>query len=178
MIQFSVCCLTAVRSKESSLVWESCCREVVLGHPGSSSWGWQRQSLGLAHTQSSCPGVAAGSMQSLQQGGSRWQPGELHHPPHNCRCARTGLLLLPPSAPQQYQVWFFSVELHLHQQIQKWMWLQTICAPMALWGSGSWPGCSFRVPCHSPVLQFCTGYFNVKHQVIFSLSSHSALLKH
>lgn len=34
--------------------------------------------------------------------------------------------------PSSTQVWFFSAELHLHQQIQKWMLLQTICAPVAL----------------------------------------------
>lgn len=109
MIQFSVSCLTAVRRKGKLFgvaMWERCCR----AHCARALWECQP---GLAETKSvfdsqwsSCSGVAARSVQFLQRRGSRaarLQLGELHHPPHNCcKSPRMGLLLLPPSAPQQY----------------------------------------------------------------------------
>lgn len=155
MIQFSVCCFTAVRSKGKRF---GVAEHVVLGHSGNGSQGWQRQNLDLAHTWSSCSGVAARSVQSLQRGGSRaprWQLGDLHHPAHNCRCPRMGLLLLPPSAPQQLPRFGFSLlsftctSSSIKPSVPIWLW--------GLWAMA----CSFRVHCHSPVLQFCTGYFNV-----------------
>lgn len=47
-----------------------------------------------------------------------------------------GLLLCLPQHPSSTQGWFLSVGLHLHQQIQKWMLLQTICAHIALGALG------------------------------------------
>lgn len=54
MIQFSVCCLTAVRRKEKRFceaAGETCCRAGhTHGRSGSASRGWQRQDLGsLGH---------------------------------------------------------------------------------------------------------------------------------
>lgn len=105
MIQFSVCCLTAVRRKASKwLVWESCCRA------GGARALWELQP-GLAETRpgfgshtelllwgaSRIPAVpSAGRLQGIQV-----KLGEPHLPLQNCRCARTRLLLLPPSVPSR-----------------------------------------------------------------------------
>lgn len=149
-IQFSVCCLTALRSKGKHFgVGELLQSRLWSGTPGAPA-GAGRDKVWVWLTHGA---PALGWLQGTQVTAWGAPPS-----PHTCSCAGTGLLLLPPSAPQQYQVWLFSLELHLHQQIQKWMLVQTICAPVALRGSGPWPGCSVRVHCHSPVLQFCTGY--------------------
>lgn len=117
--------------------------QVVLGHSGSASRGWWRQNLCLAHTRSSCSPI---SEEAPGHPGDSLGSSTIH--PITAGVQGQGSCSCLPSSTQ---VWFFSAELHLHQQIQKWMFLQTTCAPVALWGSGPWPGCSFGVHCHSCV---------------------------
>lgn len=166
----------------------------------------QRQNLGLAHTQSSALGWQKDLCSPFSEEAAGCPGDSLGsstiHPMTAFRCPRTGLLLLPPSAPQQYPGLDCLCRASLHQQIQKWMSLKPsvpvgLCGALDL-GLDACSGfiaivlsCSFvlytalLLQCSIvygvdiyTILYYTTLYFNAKHQLISPLSPCCALIKH